>query len=378
MNQANTLFLTWHFPPKNNPHSQFNQLTYYFRTRMNDTSRKRIIIWLLCGCFLVFAMVVIGGITRLTGSGLSITEWNVIMGAVPPLNDHEWNDAFVKYQQTPQFHKLNYDFTLSEFKEIFFWEYLHRLIGRLIGIVFLLPFLYFYFTKQLDKAMIGKSIMLFLLGGLQGFLGWFMVKSGLTERTSVSHYRLAIHLVAAFITFAFTLWFALELIYRDEKRNPVLEKKHLPILRVLFVIVIMQIIYGAFVAGLHAGKFANTFPMMDDEWVPSGIASDGPWWKNLFENPVTIQFIHRVMAILVLLLIGWFWTTSDRKMMTPSQRRGINFLLIAVAVQFLLGVFTLLSKVEILLASFHQVGAFMLFSSVIFLLFQFRREKEIA
>jgi len=300
------------------------------------------------------------------------------MGAIPPLNDHEWNEAFSKYQQTPQFKKLNYDFTLPEFKKIFFWEYLHRLIGRLIGVVFLVPFIYFYLTKQLDKTMTKKSIILFLLGGLQGFIGWFMVQSGLTERTSVSHYRLAIHLVAAFITFAFTLWFALQLIYHDEKGNPVLKKKHLPILRFLFAIVIMQIIYGAFVAGLHAGQFANTFPMMDDEWVPSGISSDGSLLKNLFQNPVTIQFIHRVMAILILLLIGWFWITADRNRMSRSQRRGINFLLIAVAVQFLLGVYTLLSKVEILLASLHQVGAFMLFSAVIFLLFQFRKENQTA
>src|SRR5436190_8910788 len=229
---------------------------------MKETSNKPIILWLLSGCILIFLMVVIGGITRLTGSGLSITEWNVVMGAIPPLNDTQWNEAFDKYKAIPQFQKLNYSFSLDDFKKIFFWEYLHRLVGRLVGIVFLLPFIYFLITKQLDKPMIRKAIFLFALGGLQGFLGWFMVKSGLSERTSVSHYRLAIHLVAAFITFAFTLWYALELIYMNEKRNSLLRKNYSGITRFLFATVLLQVIYGAFVAGLHAGKFANTFPTM--------------------------------------------------------------------------------------------------------------------
>ncbi len=343
---------------------------------MTEVSRKRVILWLLCGCFFIFSMVVIGGITRLTGSGLSITEWNVVMGAIPPLNDHDWNEAFEKYKSTPQFQKLNYDFTISDFKKIFFWEYLHRLIGRMIGVVFLVPFLFFNLTKQFDKTMLRKSIFLFALGGLQGFIGWFMVKSGLTERTSVSHYRLAIHLVTAFITFAFTLWFALELIYKEEKRNG-LTKNISAQLKFLFAVVLVQIIYGAFVAGLHAGKFANTFPTMDGEWIPGGIFSSQSFMMNFFENPVTVQFMHRIMAVVIVLLSGWIWFTADKNEMNRSQRRGVHFLLFAVCVQFLLGVFTLLSNVQIALASLHQVGAFMLFSAVIFLLFQFRREKRV-
>ncbi len=344
---------------------------------MSDASRKRIIIWLLCGCFFIFSMVVIGGITRLTGSGLSITEWNVVMGAIPPLNETQWNEAFEKYKEIPQFTKLNYDFSLSDFKKIFFWEYLHRLIGRTIGLIFIIPFLYFYFTKQFDKAMIRKSTFLFLLGGLQGFLGWFMVKSGLTERTSVSHYRLAIHLVAAFATFAFTLWYALELIYQNEKRNPSLEKIYSGVLKFLFATVLLQVIYGAFVAGLHAGKFANTFPTMDGEWVPSGIFSFQNFAMNFFENPVTVQFIHRVLGTIILVSITWLWIRVDKKMMTHSQKKGFNVLLVAVAIQFLLGVFTLLTKVNITLASLHQIGAFFLFSSAVFLMFQFRTRKRI-
>src|SRR5688572_25205728 len=175
-----------------------------------EKSSRPIIIWLLSGCLFIFSMVVIGGITRLTGSGLSITEWNVIMGAVPPLNEQQWNEAFEKYQQIPQFQKLNYHFTLSDFKKIFFWEYLHRLIGRLIGLVFIIPFVYFQVKKRMSRQLTRQALLLFVLGGLQGFLGWFMVKSGLTERTSVSHIRLAIHLIAAFITFGFTFWVLLD------------------------------------------------------------------------------------------------------------------------------------------------------------------------
>src|SRR6185503_14032828 len=163
-------------------------------------------------------MVILGGITRLTGSGLSITEWNVIMGAIPPLNEKQWQEAFDQYKQIPQFQKLNYDFELADFKRIFFWEYLHRLIGRTIGLVFVVPFFYFLYKRRLNNEWIRKSILLFALGALQGFLGWFMVKSGLSERTSVSHYRLAIHLLAAFITFGVTYWFALQLLYGN--RNP--------------------------------------------------------------------------------------------------------------------------------------------------------------
>jgi len=343
---------------------------------MTDASRKRMITWLLCGCFLIFSMVVIGGITRLTGSGLSITEWNVVMGAVPPLNEQQWNDAFQKYQAIPQFQKINYNFTLNDFKKIFFWEYLHRLVGRLVGVVFILPFLYFLFTRQLDRSMIRKSVILFALGALQGFLGWFMVKSGLTERTSVSHYRLAIHLIAAFITFAFTLWFALELIYRNEKRGNMTPGNFSGRIRLLFACVIIQVIYGAFVAGLHAGKFANTFPTMDGEWIPSGIFSYQNTIVNFFENPVTVQFIHRLMAICIVLLSGWIWISLTGADVNRSQKKGVHFLLVAVSIQFLLGVFTLLSRVNITLASLHQVGAFLLFSSVIFLLFQFRPGKK--
>ena len=343
---------------------------------MKQTDKKYVLRWLLSGCFLIFLMVVIGGITRLTGSGLSITEWNVVMGAVPPLNQAEWQEAFDKYKQIPQYQKLNYDFELSDFKQIFFWEYLHRLVGRMIGVVFLLPFIYFVWTKKLDKAWIRKSLFLFVLGGLQGFLGWYMVKSGLTERTSVSHYRLAIHLVAAFVTFGFTLWFALPLLF--EKASGAPRKKTASFLRLILGLVILQLIYGAFTAGLHAGRIANTFPTMDGEWIPSGINALSPGYLNFFENLLTVQFIHRLMAYTIVILIVILWWKNRKESITVHQRKAILVCLLAVCIQFLLGVFTLLFHVPVTLAALHQAGGFFLFSSVITALFFFSKVKLVA
>ena len=342
---------------------------------MNDKSKQRVAVWLFTGCFLIFSMVVIGGITRLTGSGLSITEWNVVMGTIPPLNEKEWQIAFEKYQQIPQFHKINSHFEISDFKSIFLWKYLHRLIGRLIGIVFIIPFLWFLFTRQMDKTFIRKALFLFALGALQGFLGWFMVKSGLTERTSVSHIRLAVHLLAAFITFGFTFWYALELVY--PVGNQAFKKQH-KLLRSILGMLIIQIVYGAFVAGMHAGKIYNTWPLMDGQIIPSGIMGMSPLIQNFFDNQVLVQFLHRLFAILIVLMILQIWLLEKKQLRSRLQKRGMNFLLLAVVFQFLLGVLTLLTQVNITLASLHQVGAFFLFSATIFLLFHYRNQNTAA
>jgi len=339
---------------------------------MNNRDKKSISLWLFSGCFLIFIMVVIGGITRLTGSGLSITEWNLVMGAVPPTNDAQWQEAFDKYKQIPQYQKLNYDFELADFKRIFFWEYLHRLIGRLIGIVFLLPFLYFLWKKKLDKEWIRKCILLFALGGLQGFLGWYMVKSGLIERTSVSHYRLAIHLLAAFITFGFTYWFALQLV--AERKDPG-NKKTASLIKYLLAIVILQITYGAFTAGLHAGRIANTFPTMDGEWIPSGIHAMTPAYLNCFENLLTVQFIHRMIAYTIFIFVFTLWWKVRKEKYSPAQKKVINVCAIAVSIQVLLGIFTLLYHVPVTLAVLHLVGGFFLFTSVITALYFFSEVK---
>ena len=336
------------------------------------SNHKQIAIWLFSGCFLIFGMVVIGGITRLTGSGLSITEWKPIMGAIPPLNDAEWEVAFQKYQQIPQFQKVNYHFELSDFKTIFWWEFIHRLLGRLIGIVFIIPFLWFLVKKKFDSVTIKKMLFLFLLGGIQGFLGWFMVSSGLAERTSVSHIRLAIHLMFAFITFAFTFYYGLELIY-TEKRESIQNKKLSALNKLVFVVLSIQIIYGAFVAGLHAGKIHNTFPLMSGQVIPTGMSVMQPTWLNIFDNPVTVQFIHRFLAFTLLFLVAWFYVESGKEKLNNFQKKGIHILIAAIGIQFLLGVITVLTQANIVMASIHQIGAFFLFSSSIYLLFHFRK-----
>jgi heme a synthase len=340
-----------------------------FARAMKEMDKKQVLVWLLTGCLLIFLMVVVGGITRLTGSGLSITEWNVVMGAVPPLNEAEWQEAFDKYKQIPQYRKLNYDFELSDFKKIFFWEYIHRLAGRLTGLVFLVPFIYFVWKKKLTPEWIRKSLVLFLLGALQGFLGWFMVKSGLTERTSVSHYRLAIHLVAAFITFGFTFWYALQLKFEGKEKDG---GKLSSLVKFIFGIVLLQIVYGAFTAGLHAGRIANTFPKMDGEWVPAGIDALNPGYLNFFENLLTVQFIHRGLAYVIVILVAALWWKSRNAQLTSIQRKSVAVCLAAVLVQFLLGIFTLLLHVPVSLAALHQAGGFFLFSSVITALFFFK------
>jgi cytochrome c oxidase assembly protein subunit 15 len=337
---------------------------------MNDRSRRRVAVWLLSGCFLIFSMVVIGGITRLTGSGLSITEWAPIMGAIPPMNDQEWQVAFDKYKQIPQYEKINAHFELADFKAIFWWEYIHRLVGRLIGIVFLLPFAWFLLTKQLDKAMIRKSLLLFALGGLQGFLGWFMVKSGLTERTSVSHIRLAIHLITAFITFGFTWWYALQLLH---PRALVPAGRNLRQLALAtFSLLLAQIIYGAFVAGLHAGKMHNTFPLMSGQLFPSGgwYAENGI--ANIFDNPELVQFIHRFFAFALVAMAVLLYRLAGSLPLERVQRTALRWFYGALTLQFILGVLTILYQAPIVLASVHQVGAFFLFASMIYVLFRFR------
>lgn len=340
--------------------------------------QKSIIIWLLIGCSLIFAMVVIGGITRLTGSGLSITEWNVIMGTFPPLNQDDWQIVFEKYQQSPQFQKVNYDMGINEFQSIFWWEYLHRLIGRLIGIVFLIPFFYFLFKKSLSPSLIKNLIFIFLLGGLQGFLGWYMVQSGLIDIPQVSHYRLAIHLITAFLTYGFTFWVALDLIYSKEKTTAKEQHYNLKKLSVtILLLVVLQIIYGAFVAGLHAGKIYNTFPKMGNDWIADAVTSMSPFWKNLSENMAGVQFIHRYIPLLLLFLIMVLWFIRKKNNLNSLQQKGITFLSISFVLQFLLGVFTLFFAAPIVLSVLHQIGAFILFSSAIFLMFQVKKNNNL-
>lgn len=331
---------------------------------MDDKRNKPIIIWLLTGCLLIFLMVIIGGITRLTNSGLSMVDWNPIMGFIPPLNEVDWNVAFEKYKLYPEYQLVNSHFTLEEFKSIFFWEYFHRLIGRVIGVVFLLPFIYFLSKKMLPKKLFIQCLVLFGMGGLQGFIGWWMVKSGLVKDPDVSHFRLAIHLITAFLTFAYTFWMALGLMYQGIENKYVVNLK--TIISIIFGVTVLQIIYGAFVAGLNAGFVMNTFPKMGDQWISDSVTALSPTWLNFVEGIGGVQFIHRYLAYLVVGLIVYFVVRSRKYELSVRQKNSTNILLYAVLFQFLLGVFTLIMSVPIWLGVLHQLGAFLLLTAIVY------------
>lgn len=338
---------------------------------MNKDNNK-VIYWLLTGCILIFIMVVVGGITRLTHSGLSISNYKLISGTIPPMNEVEWNAAFELYKQYPEYQKLNNNFELKDFKDIYFWEWLHRVIGRFIGMVFLIPFLFFLIKKQLSKATIKKSIILLILGGFQGFLGWYMVKSGLVDNPDVSHYRLAAHLTTAFITFAYTFWVALDLMFPNKKE---INKKLRSLIRLALGILILQIIYGAFVAGLDAGFIHNHWPMMNEGMFihETVYIEQNPVYKNFIEGKSGVQFVHRMLAYVVVLSIFMIWYRTRKLELTPYQKKGTNLLLIMVGVQFLLGVLTLVLQVPVWLGVAHQVGAFLLLSIMTFTLHRFSK-----
>ena len=340
-------------------------------TPKSVSNRANVVLWLFTGCFLVFLMVIVGGITRLTGSGLSITEWKVVTGTLPPLNEDQWLKEFHLYMDSPQFRQINSHFGLEEFKEIYWWEYIHRLLGRVIGLVFIIPFFWFLFTKQLSKPMVWKSLILFAMGGFQGFLGWYMVKSGLVDQPSVSHIRLAMHLSTAFATFALTFWFALGLL--DSAHVPAYHSSR--VLRtpvwLTFILLCVQIVYGAFVAGLKAGLIYNTWPLMEGAYVPDAVSYA---WHNLGvealrDNMAMVQFIHRNLAILLVAAVAFiYWKSMRDGIATARQKSAFQLVAAATAVQFVLGIITLLMAVPVSMGVIHQAGAFLLLTSMIYLI----------
>ncbi len=333
---------------------------------------KRVIYWLLTGCVLIFIMVVVGGITRLTHSGLSISNYKLISGTIPPMNATEWQAAFDLYKQYPEYQKLNTHFSLQDFKSIYFWEWFHRVLGRLIGLVFIIPFIYFLSTKQLTKPTLKKAAVLLVMGGFQGFLGWYMVKSGLVDRPDVSHYRLAAHLTTAFLTFAYTFWVALDLIFSNVKER---DLKFRNVVRLALLVLILQIIYGAFVAGLDAGWIHNHWPMMSEgKFIHETVyIEQSPLYKNFIEGKSGVQFVHRTLAYIVVFFIVLLWKKSRALIRTKHQDKGIYALLIVVTLQFVLGILTLLLQVPVWLGVAHQVGAFILLSTMVFTLHRFSK-----
>ena len=330
----------------------------------SDAWRTRdvpIACWLLVCCAMVFAMVVLGGITRLSHAGLSIVEWRPLLGVLPPLDGAAWQAAFEQYQRFPEYQKLNRGMTLAAFKDIYWLEYLHRLWGRLIGAVFLLPLVWFWLRGRLRGPLLRRLLALFALGALQGVLGWVMVESGLEDRPDVSQYRLTAHLGLALLIYALMLETAFALLVggREEGRRPPWPAT------VILVLAFLVILSGGLVAGLDAGFAYNTFPLMEGRWVPAEILGLSPLWLNPFENIATVQFQHRVLAILLLAGVLGYWAAAMAGAVVPGRRMPVHLLLGAALSQVLLGVATLVSVVLLPLAAAHQAGAVLLLTAAI-------------
>jgi cytochrome c oxidase assembly protein subunit 15 len=321
--------------------------------------KRPILIWLYTGMIMIIIMIMIGGITRLTHSGLSMVDWKPIMGSIPPTSDAEWEASFEKYKAFPEYQIVNYDMQLDEYKDIFFWEYLHRLWGRIMGIVFIIPFFIFWRKKYLPSPWFKRFLWIVIGGGLVGALGWFMVVSGLKERPAVSHYRLAIHLIAAFSLLAYIYWQSLKVKFGEAKQG----HKYATFSLLLIIITYVQIIYGAFVAGLKAGLIHNTFPLMGDSFIHENTFSLSPFWENLVQHADGVQFIHRTLAYIVVTVIIVFGFKTWGKI-SAKLNQSLKYAFILVACQFILGVTTLLLKVPVSLGVLHQVVAIFLLLSL--------------
>jgi cytochrome c oxidase assembly protein subunit 15 len=328
---------------------------------------RRIAAWLIACCALVFAMVVLGGVTRLTRSGLSIVEWQPIIGTLPPLTSADWEALFLMYQQTPEYQKVNPGMTLEGFKGIFWLEYFHRLLGRLIGVAFFVPLLYYLWRRALTWPFALKLGGIFLLGAAQGALGWYMVASGLVDDPRVSHYRLTAHLALAFAIYAAMLWIALGLL--DPASPSPAVPARLPRLRRLAWtvtgLVVAMVVTGGFVAGIRAGYAYNTFPLMNGYWLPPEILVIEPWYLNFFNNMATVQFDHRLFAWLLAVAVPWLWYEAGRTELPGRTRLLTHVLLAALAVQIALGIATLLLAVPVALAAAHQAGALIVFTAAL-------------
>ena len=342
-------------------------------------SSRPVAIWLMTGVAMLIIQVLLGGITRLTGSGLSITEWKPILGAIPPLNEQDWQHAFDQYKQIGQFKQINSDFNLSDFKFIYFWEWFHRLWARLIAVAFVIPFIIFIVQKRFRKDMIMPMFTLFLMGALQGALGWVMVKSGLNEENIyVNHIRLAIHFIAAMVLVSYAWWFALRLLVPEKEYVSVPGFRRYTI--VLLAVLVLQLIYGAFLAGLKAGVFAPTWPLIKGSLWPAGMSS-GKGLSDLVNNPIAVQFIHRGLAYLLFLMI-LVWDQQARGLRTGGTifraSRFIPFVL--VLVQVLLGIFTVLYSPDrhllLALGVAHQFTGMLLLLSLVWMLLLFTAARK--
>lgn len=323
--------------------------------------RKQVVGWLVVCGILVFCMIIVGGATRLTHSGLSIVEWEPIVGTIPPLNDTDWNQVFDEYKGSPEYQLINFGMSLDEFKVIFWWEYFHRLLGRLIGFVFFLPFLFFLLTRRLNAGLTGRLLGIFALGGLQGGMGWYMVASGLVDEPNVSQYRLTAHLGIAFLIFGAITWTAMSVLYPSKTNLSVpvrsMYKTSVAVSATLFLMVLS----GGFVAGLQAGLIYNTFPLMGNSFIPPNLFALTPFWTNFFDNMTTVQFDHRIIAYILAIMIPIFWFKLRRRDVSNRTKTLSNLLLGLLALQIVLGITTLIYHVPTVLGVAHQAIGSLLF-----------------
>ncbi|WP_051609228.1 COX15/CtaA family protein [Fodinicurvata fenggangensis] len=342
---------------------------------LTDPGRPRAVIaWLLACAFMVFAMAVIGAITRLTESGLSIMEWAPLSGTLPPLSDAEWQRLFALYKTIPQYQQINAGMSLAEFKTIFWWEYIHRLWGRSIGLVFALPLAWFWWRGRLPAWLKPHLLTLLGLGALQGVMGWYMVASGFADRVSVSQYRLTLHLGLAIFIYGYMLWLIFRLAWPDageESAEGPLHRLRRGLLGLLLLLSV-TLVSGAFVAGLNAGLTYNSFPLMDGRLVPSGYGQLSPWILNSFENIAAVQFNHRLLASLTLLATLGIYFWALRLPLTAAGQWALSLVALAAVGQFTLGVVTLLAVVPVSLGAAHQAGALLLLTAVLHALYRLR------
>ena len=333
---------------------------------------RAVAAWLLACCALVFAIIVVGGVTRLTHSGLSIVEWQPIVGTLPPLDETQWQQAFDQYRLTPEYQLVNAGMTLDEFKRIFWWEYAHRLLGRLIGLAFLVPFVVFLVRRMIPPGHGWKLAGIFVLGGLQGALGWYMVKSGLVDDPRVSPFRLTAHLALAFLILGAMLWVALSLLATPDARDDAATRRARRWAVAVLALVALMVVTGGFVAGIRAGFAYNTFPLMNGHLVPPEVLALEPWWRNFAWNMATVQLDHRIGAWALAIVAPLAWWRVLRAEATPRARLGAHLVLAMLAVQVALGIATLLLVVPLPLAAAHQAGAALLFALAVHLVHALR------
>ena len=333
--------------------------------KLDIEAQKPVVAWLTLVGLMVFCMIIVGGATRLTHSGLSIVEWEPLVGTIPPLDQEDWDEVFDEYKTSPEYQQVNFGMSLDEFKVIFWWEYFHRLLGRLIGLVFFIPLLYFAIQRKINASLAKRLFGIFVLGGLQGGMGWYMVASGLVDDPRVSQYRLTAHLGISFLIFGAIVWTALSVMYPSKTNVSQPVRRMFRFAVAINVIIFLMVLSGGFVAGIRAGLAYNTWPLMGNSFIPPDIFILTPGWRNFFENMATVQFDHRIIAYVLAVLVPIFWFKVRRRDVSPQTVIATNTLLVLVFTQVVVGISTLLHHVPVTLGVAHQgIGSLVFVTSL--------------